>query len=278
MSEETTKKKFTKHASPTADGSSKPELMYDPNVPKPSHAEYARTLIAKMDVATLCTISQKSKGHPYGSFVTYAMHNGDLIFLLSQLAEHTKNLNANSKASALIAETGEGNPLALSRVTLVGECLEVPDNERESVKKSFIEAHESASVYADWEDFAFFRLNVESVRYIGGFGRMSWVNETRWNSSEPDPLFENSDDIITHMNEDHSDALVLYCQTMSKAKETSHAVMTHIDRYGFEMMATINSETKPIRLGFEKDVKTPDEARIELVKMVKEARKLISQN
>ena len=74
MTEHQEKKKFTKHASPTADGSTRPELLYDRNVARPSHAEDARTLTEKMDVATLCTISEKSEGHPYGSFVTYAMH------------------------------------------------------------------------------------------------------------------------------------------------------------------------------------------------------------
>jgi len=276
MTEHQEKKKFTKHASPDADGSTRPELLYDRNVARPSHAEDARTLTEKMDVATLCTISEKSEGHPYGSFVTYAMHENSPIFLLSQLAEHTKNLNSNSKASLLIAETGSGNPLALSRVTLVGECLEVSKEERDSVKNSFLEAHESASVYADWEDFAFFRLDVQSVRYIGGFGRMSWVNQSKWSSAEPDPLFDNSNDIVTHMNEDHADALLLYCKTMSKATDASDAIMTHIDRYGFEMMATVDSEKKPIRLAFESDVTDSDEARIELVRMVKKARKMLS--
>ena len=204
------------------------------------------------------------------------MHGGSPIFLLSQLAEHTKNLNANGKASLLIAETGTGNPLALSRVTLVGECLEVSKQERESVKNSFLQAHESASVYADWEDFSFFKLDVQSVRYIGGFGRMSWVNQSKWKTAEPDPMSDYSDDIITHMNEDHADALLLYCKTMSKATDASDAVMTHIDRYGFEMMATVDSEQKPIRLAFESDVTDSDEARIELVRMVKKARKMMS--
>tara|TARA_B000000477_G_C5987354_1_gene183339 strand:- start:38 stop:652 length:615 start_codon:yes stop_codon:yes gene_type:complete len=203
------------------------------------------------------------------------MHEGDPIFLFSQLAEHTKNLNQNSKASLLIAETGDGNPLALGRVTLVGECHEITGEEREPAKKAFLEAHESASVYADWDDFAFFRLSVDSVRYIGGFGRMSWVSGSRWSDAEADPVDEFSEDIITHMNEDHADALVLYCKAMSKATDTSEAVMTGIDRYGFEMLATTESGKKPIRLAFGNEVKNSDEARVELVKLVKEARTIL---
>ena len=105
---------------------------------------------------------------------------------------------------------------------------------------------------------------------------MSWVNQSKWKTAEPDPMSDYSDDIITHMNEDHADALLLYCKTMSKATDASDAVMTHIDRYGFEMMATVDSEQKPIRLAFESDVTDSDEARIELVRMVKKARKMMS--
>jgi putative heme iron utilization protein len=184
-------------------------------------------------------------------------------------------LNQNSKASLLIAETGDGNPLALGRVTLVGECHEITGEEREPAKKAFLEAHESASVYADWDDFAFFRLSVESVRYIGGFGRMSWVSGSKWSDAEADPVDEFSEDIITHMNEDHADALVLYCKAMSKAADTSEAVMTGIDRYGFEMLATTESGKKPIRLAFGNEVKNSDEARVELVKLVREARTIL---
>jgi len=76
------------------------------------------------------------------------------------------------------------------------------------------------------------------------------------------------------MNDDHSDALILYCKTMSKATDTSEAVMTGIDRYGFEISANTNLGQRPIRLAFDNEVSTPDEARKELVMMVKKARKL----
>jgi len=105
---------------------------------------------------------------------------------------------------------------------------------------------------------------------------MSWVDEEMWFKAEPDPLAPFSMDIITHMNDDHSDAMVLYCKTMSKATDTTEAVMTGIDRYGFEMSATTAQGQRPIRLAFEKEVKTSDEARKELVKLVKNAREMIA--
>ena len=58
---------------------------------------------------------------------------------------------------------------------------------------------------------------VESIRYIGGFGRMSWVNESDWKGAEADPLAPFAQGIIDHMNDDHADIMVLYCTEMSKA-------------------------------------------------------------
>ena len=102
---------------------------------------------------------------------------------------------------------------------------------------------------------------------------MSWFEHEDWTKAQPDPLGEHANDIIVHMNEDHEDALVLYCETMSAASGVKSAIMTAIDRYGFEMEATTETGVHPIRLGFSKDITTPDEARIELVRMVKQARK-----
>ena len=265
-----------RHAPPKGHDTTNQELLYDPDVATSTHAEQARTLASKMSTATLCTLSVEPAGYPYGSFVTYVIHEGNPIFLISALAEHTKNLLKSCKASLLVAEAGEGNPLALGRVTLVGECTKIPEHERGAVKESFLAKHESAKFYVDFKDFYFYRLKVDSIRYIGGFGRMSWVDEEMWFKAEPDPLAPFSMDIITHMNDDHSDAMVLYCKTMSKATDTTEAVMTGIDRYGFEMSATTAQGQRPIRLAFEKEVKTSDEARKELVKLVKNAREMIA--
>jgi len=264
-----------RHAPPKGSDTRSQDLLYDPDVATSTHAEQAKTLASKMNTATLCTMSIEPADFPYGSFVTYAVHDGHPIFLISALAEHTKNLLQNDKASLLVAEAADGgNPLALGRVTLVGKCTKVPDAECDAVKATFLAKHETASFYVDFKDFYFFRLQVQAIRYIGGFGRMSWVDEDKWMSASPDPLADSAMGIINHMNEDHADAMVLYCKTMSKAVDTTEAVMTGVDRYGFEMSATTGEGPRPIRLAFAQEATTPDEARKELVAMVKRARSL----
>ena len=249
------------------------EVLYDKNVRRASHAEEARSLAERHSTATLCSVSKQHDGHPYGSFVTYAMHEGQPIFLISGLAEHTKNLMKNPKASLLISDNATDNPLASARVTLVGECKKLEEADIEGARATYLLHHPQASAYVDFRDFFFFGLEVSSIRYIGGFGKMSWFEHDDWISAEPDPLNDHAHDIIEHMNEDHADAMVLYCQTMSQATDVESAVMTGIDRYGFEMDAVLPTGTHPIRLAFNNEVSTPDEARVELVRMVKEARK-----
>ena len=262
-----------RHLPPKGSDTSRQELLYDSNIPTPSHSEHARTMVSRIGTGTLCTLSTDPAGYPYGSFVTFALHEDEPIFLISALAEHTKNLQDSPEASLLIAEAGEGNPLALGRTTLIGRCEKMAATERDSAKAVFVKAHPDSAFYADFKDFYYYKLRVQSARYIGGFGRMSWIEGQDWKSAEPDPLSESAAGIIEHMNEDHRDAMVVCCTSFSKATDTSDAVMTGIDRYGFEMSAVTEDGPRPIRLAFNKQATTSEEARIEIVKLVKEARK-----
>src|SRR3990170_6772338 len=105
-----------------------PEPLYDTNVPTPTHAERARTLVAQASTGTLCSLAIEPEGYPYGSFVTVAFDSGNPVFLISQLAEHTRNLTRDPRASLLIAESRCADPLANGRVTILGRCTPSDDD------------------------------------------------------------------------------------------------------------------------------------------------------
>ena len=261
------------HAAPSAPQ----ELLYDPDVPTPSHGERALTMAQAIGTATLCTVAKEPAGYPYGSFVTFALDEGQPIFLISELAEHTKNLRVDTRASLLIAEGGADDPLANGRVTLIGDCTRLEDGDAaQSARETFLAAHPKASYYVDFGDFSFWKLTVSSIRYIGGYGRMSWVETSDWNGATPDPITAHADAIVSHMNDDHAEALKLYCLAFSKASDTSAATMTGIDRYGFEMSAETGNGPRPIRIGFDAPISNPKEAREALVAMVKRAREALA--
>ncbi len=248
-----------------------PEPLYDVDVPTPSHAERARTMVHALKTGTLCTIAVDPEGYPYGSFVTLAFDGGNPVFLISEMAEHTRNLRKDARASLLVAEGGAVDPLANGRVTLIGPCTPVVEA-GDRARAAFLEAHPTASYYVDFRDFSFWRLKVESIRYIGGYGRMSWVSCDDWHEATPDPLAPHAAEVIAHMNEDHRDALLSCAHKLSRARQASDAWMTGIDRYGFEMSVKMPEGQRPVRLAFASPATSLEDARAAVIEVVKRAR------
>jgi hypothetical protein len=244
-------------------------------VPAPSHAERCRTLVARARSATLSTIAREPAGFPYGSLVSVAADAaGRPLFLLSELAEHTGNLHARGDASALLTEPlgGHDEPLALGRVTLLGTCAKVTGDEVGAVRETFLRQQPRASYYVDFEDFAFYRLEPRALRYVGGFGRMSWVGPDEYAAAEPDPLADAAADILAHMNGDHAPAVLAYATALAKVPAATSATMTAVDRYGFDLAVVTPEGPRAVRLAFDEPVATNDEVRRAMVAMARRAR------
>lgn len=146
---------------------------------EPTHAELARALVEGTNRGMLATVGLDPPGYPFGSVANYAVDDaGRPLLCVSNMAEHTRNARADARASLLVAETApEGSdPLAVGRVTLVGDLTEVGAEERRTVRERFLEANPATAGYIDFGDFSFWRLEVRAVRYVGGYGRMSWVD------------------------------------------------------------------------------------------------------
>jgi hypothetical protein len=248
------------------------EPLTSPETKAPSHAERARTLVVSHTTGTLATIALEPAGFPYGSFVTFALHGPNPVFLISRLAAHTQHLEADPRASLMVAESQQDDPLANGRVTLVGPCERVAAPEDERARDAYLATHPHASYYVDFSDFGFYRLDVQSIRYIGGYGRMSWVDPDAWRTAEADPLAPHAAGVLAHMNEDHADALVAYARAFTRATATERVVMTGIDRYGFEMSVETELGPRPARIAFDETIATPDQARRALVQLVQRAR------
>jgi hypothetical protein len=134
----------------------------------------ALELIAASPRGVLCTLLPGG-GEPYGSLVDILpLPDGDAVMFLSGLAEHRKNLDADSRGSLLLGPAvGSADALTLARATLVGRAERVED--RAEFRDRYLEAHPGSVAFIDFPDFAFYRLRAERVRYIAGFGRMGWI-------------------------------------------------------------------------------------------------------
>ncbi len=244
-----------------------------PPVPEPSFAERARTLMYLGRLGSLSTLSRKQSGFPFGSVMPYALDDhGRPIFLISTMAMHTQNLQADHRASLLVTQQDtEGEPLGASRITLIGNVLPVPNTELAEARELYLERHANSKYWVDFEDFSFYRMNVVDVYYVGGFGVMGWISDSEYDGSQPDPLADSMAEIIQHMNADHKDALVLLAREFARV-ESQEATMTSVDRQGFHVRLKTPDGMRGARIAFLQEVKNPAETRSVLVDMVQQAR------
>ena len=244
-----------------------------PPVPEPTFAERARTLVYLGRVGSLSTLSRKQPGFPFGSVMPYGLDDhGRPIFLISTMAMHTQNLQADARASLLVTqEDSGGEPLGASRVTLVGNVLPVLKTELAEVRKLYLERHANSKYWVDFEDFSFYRMDVIDVYYVGGFGVMGWVSASDYDRSQADPLATSMSEIIQHMNADHKDALVLLARQFAHIDSTE-ATMTTVDRLGFHVRLKTPDGMRGARIAFLREVSNPAETRRVLVEMVQQAR------
>ncbi|MHB2015423.1 MAG: HugZ family pyridoxamine 5'-phosphate oxidase [Candidatus Xenobia bacterium] len=238
--------------------------------PALSHANQVRTLLARSDMGTLCTLALEPAGYPYGSLVNYAIESdGSALFLISDLAEHTANLKQDARSSLFVVEPEA--ELAKGRATLMGKTMRVESTP--GVRETYLARVPKARYYVDFKDFHFWRLSVEAIRYIGGFGRMSWVETPAYGTARPDPIVPIAGGIMQHMNQDHAESMVLMCRHHGKLDDVQKAVMTEIDSVGFEMEVTTSAGPRLVRIGFPEPVTTSDQVRAAMVSLVREARK-----
>ena len=238
----------------------------------PSHAESARTIVASAGQASLATMAADMPGYPFVSVVRYALDAaGRPILALSTLAEHTTNLAKDVHASLMaLEESTKRDPLAAGRVTLVGGCHRLDGDEHKAARDVFLAAHPDA-FYIDFADFSLFRLDVEAVRYVGGFGRMSWVAPEDYAVTEADPIATDAADIIEHVNADHRDTMLLWSSALAGVTATD-ATLVGVDRHGFDMAVTTPDGPRAVRIPFDKQVGTPEEVRVEMIRLARAAR------
>jgi putative heme iron utilization protein len=243
-----------------------------PDPRRPSYAEEARTLLERSTHGVLATLD--ASGYPYPSVVELLPLEGDALFLLSDLAEHTRNLRRDARASLLLtAGVSRERVLAGARVSLIGSLAE-EDGAR--YREAYRRLHPDAATYLTFSDFRFYRLRPERAYFIGGFGRMGWVDEASYRQAQPDPLLEAASAIIAHMNEDHEQHLVQCARAFANISWATHATMLTVDRYGFDVEvrggADEEERVRTIRLNFEKPVCDPREVREAMVQLVNAAR------
>ena len=242
--------------------------MTGPSGPVPDPFRDVRELIRSRDRAALATALPAGDGAwPYASLVLVAVdHDLSPILLLSDLAEHSKAMATDPRVSLLFDGTGGlAQPLTGPRVTLLGRAIKTDD---ERLKRRFLRHHPDAGMYVGFGDFNVYKVALERTHLVGGFGKIRWIAPAELLAVPPLPeLAESEAGIVSHMNEDHADAVQLYA-TRLLGRAGAAWTMVGIDRDGLDL----RQGGGVARLAFESPLGSAADARPTLVDLVHRAR------
>jgi putative heme iron utilization protein len=220
----------------------------------------ARCLLRSARVGTLAT---SAKGQPFASLVTPACAPDlSLLLLLSGLSEHTRHLVADPRCSVLVVGAAEtANPQTAPRLTVTGvaERVEVPE-----LKSRYLAVHPYASLYADFGDFAVWRMQPVAGLFVGGFARaIRLPRQALTPDAESVATIAAAEaGIIAHCNRDHPDAMAAI------AGQPGDWQMVTADVDGFDLA----QGERVLRFAWSAPVRVPADVRRELVLMTRAAR------
>ena len=223
-----------------------------------------RQILRRAKTCALSTLSLDD-GAPYGSLANIATDvAGNPVLLMSKLAWHTQNLGVDGRASILVYELpAQGDALMGPRVAVLGRFEK---NDDSNLRRRYLAHHPQAKLYADFDDFSFWRMTPTAIHGVAGFGRIeTLLPEVVF----PDvPEFESLElSAIEHLNNDHADTIHLYATKFLDAAPGAWAV-TAIDPDGCDLALHDQS----LRLNFLTPVFTADALRKKFVEIAYVAR------
>ncbi len=231
----------------------------------------AKQLLRTVRAGALATIDRNT-GHPLGTLVNVATDSdGSPLILISRLSSHTANLEADSRASILLATAGKGDPLAHPRLTVLGRFVQVAHEapEEAHLRRRFLARHPKSELYAGFADFALWRMSMESAHLNAGFARASdfAAADIKTEIVDAHELCAAEADVIAHMNDDHASAVALYATSLLHA-EAGPWRLTGLDPDG----ADLASGDAALRLDFPERITTAGQLRQVLVDLARQAR------
>lgn len=199
-----------------------------------SAAHEARRFLRAAHNGILSTHSARLPGYPFGSVAPFVLdHAGHPLILISTIAEHTKNIQADPHVSLIAFDPAGTDIQAGARLTLVGDAE--PAAKDDLLRARYLRYFPQAEQYFDMHDFQFYRITVQQARYIGGFGKIHWLPAADL-MPPASSLAEQEPGILAHMNADHLENLRAYCRHVHDV-QPEQAEMIGIDTDGFDVRA-----------------------------------------
>lgn len=234
-----------------------------------SASRMAKSLLRRSRQGALATLMVNS-GDPYCSLVNVSANpDAAPLLLISRLAIHTQNILADSRVSLMLDERVTGDPLEGARIMVAGRAEELSGEAAALARRRYLAAHPSAEGFADFKDFAFFRIAPSGLHLVAGFGRIVDLEPTKFltDLSDAAGLLEAEASAVEHMNQDHLEAMNLYA-TRLLGSDAGDWRCTGCDPEGMDLQA----DNRTLRLEFPERVRTGAELRQMLVRLAGEAR------
>lgn len=194
----------------------------------------ARLLLLKEYRGVLSTHSLAMPGFPFGSVVPYCLsEEGWPLILISRIAQHTRNLQAEPRCSLLVAERDAEDVQLNGRLTLMAEARQLTEAQAENAAERYYRYFPESRDYHRVHDFDFWVLQPVRWRFIGGFGAIHWLEQVAL--ANPFAVAEGSESgMLEHMNADHAAAIAHYVE-QAGLPATPEARMVGIDAEGFHL-------------------------------------------
>lgn len=234
-----------------------------------SASRMAKSLLRRSRQGALATLMVNS-GDPYCSLVNVSANpDAAPLLLISRLAIHTQNILADSRVSLMLDERVAGDPLEGARIMVAGRAEELSGEAAALARRRYLAAHPSAEGFADFKDFAFFRIAPSGLHLVAGFGRIVDLEPAKFltDLSDAAGLLEAEASAVEHMNQDHLEAINLYA-TRLLGGDAGDWRCTGCDPEGMDLQA----DNRTLRLEFPERVRTGAELRQMLVRLAGEAR------
>lgn len=137
------------------------------------------SLLANTHIGFLATQGEQT---PETSMAPYTIFQGDVVLHLSSLAKHSKNIKKNAHVGFMICspETTADSPLALARLSFTGILQAVPEQDKQGYQQAYLANIPDAAPLFSFPDFTLYRLNTQSIFWVGGFGQARTVSKQTW--------------------------------------------------------------------------------------------------
>ena len=226
----------------------------------------ARGLLRAARMATLAT---QAAGQPFTALVTPATAPDlSILLLLSSLSEHTRHLRAEPRCALLVAGAPDGpNPQTAPRLTVTGLAEPAPDP---ALRARWLALHPYAAPYADFADFALWRIQPYGGLFVGGFARATRLRRA---DLVPDPaatarIAAAASDIIAHCNAEHAGAMAELAATPLAAALGAWR-MVAVDVDGCDLAPTEDTSAPVHRVPWSAPVSDSDGVRGELIALLR---------